>query len=87
MNIIAWILFGLVAGVIAKFLLPGKDAGGVIVTILVGIVGSTLGGYLGSVIFGIQDAGTNDFNLVNMGLAVVGAVLLLLALRMFRKKS
>lgn len=47
MGILGWILFGLIAGVIAKLIMPGKDPGGFIVTILIGIAGAILGGFLG----------------------------------------
>ena len=47
MGILGWILFGLVVGIIAKFIMPGKDPGGIIVTIILGIVGALLGGYIG----------------------------------------
>ena len=52
MNIIGWILFGLVVGAIAKFLMPGRDPGGWIVTILLGIAGSFVGGFLATAIMG-----------------------------------
>ena len=48
MNIIGWLLFGLIVGAIAKFLMPGRDPGGWIVTILLGIAGSFVGGFLAS---------------------------------------
>ena len=48
MHLVGWILFGLFVGVIAKLLMPGRDPGGVIVTILLGIAGSLLGGFIGS---------------------------------------
>jgi uncharacterized membrane protein YeaQ/YmgE (transglycosylase-associated protein family) len=47
MGILAWILFGLVVGIIAKFLMPGRDPGGFIITILLGIAGALLGGFIG----------------------------------------
>ena len=47
MGILAWILFGLVIGVIAKLLMPGRDPGGFIITILLGIAGAVLGGFIG----------------------------------------
>lgn len=47
MGVIGWIVFGLVVGVIAKLLMPGRDPGGFIITILLGIVGALLGGFLG----------------------------------------
>lgn len=52
MHILGWILFGLFVGAIAKLLMPGKDPGGVIVTILLGIAGSLLGGFLGRMLGG-----------------------------------
>ena len=50
MGIFSWIFLGLIAGALAKFILPGKDPGGLIVTIIIGIVGALLGGFLGSLI-------------------------------------
>jgi uncharacterized membrane protein YeaQ/YmgE (transglycosylase-associated protein family) len=47
MGILGWILYGLVVGVIAKFIMPGRDPGGIIMTIILGIVGALLGGYIG----------------------------------------
>ncbi len=55
--ILSWIIFGLIAGLIAKAIMPGRDPGGAIVTILIGIVGSALGGFLGSQIMGRQPSG------------------------------
>jgi uncharacterized membrane protein YeaQ/YmgE (transglycosylase-associated protein family) len=52
MNIIGWLLFGLVVGAIAKFLMPGRDPGGWIVTILLGIAGSFVGGFLATALLG-----------------------------------
>jgi uncharacterized membrane protein YeaQ/YmgE (transglycosylase-associated protein family) len=46
-GLLGWILFGLIVGVIAKLLMPGRDPGGVIVTMLLGIVGAVLGGFIG----------------------------------------
>lgn len=47
MGILGWILFGLVVGIVAKFLMPGRDPGGLIITIILGIVGALVGGFLG----------------------------------------
>lgn len=47
MGILGWILFGLVVGIVAKFLMPGRDPGGIIITIVLGIVGALVGGFLG----------------------------------------
>lgn len=47
MGILGWILFGLVVGIVAKFIMPGRDPGGIIITIILGIVGALLGGFIG----------------------------------------
>jgi uncharacterized membrane protein YeaQ/YmgE (transglycosylase-associated protein family) len=74
MNFLWWALFGLVAGAIAKFLMPGKAPGGIILTILLGIVGAIVGGFIGTQI-GFGDV--NGFNINSMLLAVGGGVLVL----------
>ena len=85
MNILAWILFGFVAGAIAKLIMPGKDPGGWIVTILIGIGGSFLGGFIGGQILGIGGV-SNEFSVANMAIAVLGALLLLGIYRFVKKK-
>lgn len=75
MNFFAWIIFGLIAGAVAKLLMPGRDPGGWIVTMLLGIAGAFVGGWIGAAIWGSQ--GVNGFNLPSFGLAVVGAFVLL----------
>ncbi|MDX3762754.1 GlsB/YeaQ/YmgE family stress response membrane protein [Streptomyces sp. AK02-04a] len=80
MGIIAWIIIGLLAGAIAKVLMPGKDAGGVIVTMLIGIVGGLLGGWLGKVILGV-DSIDGFFDLSTWIAAIVGSLILLLLYR------
>ncbi|GAB3177295.1 GlsB/YeaQ/YmgE family stress response membrane protein [Telluribacter humicola] len=80
MGILTWILVGLVAGFIAKAIHPGKDPGGFIVTILIGIGGAILGGFVSS-LFGF---GTVDgFNFGSLIIAILGAVLLLWLYRRF----
>ncbi len=79
MSIIYWIILGFVAGGIAKFLMPGKDPGGLIITILLGIAGSVIGGYLGGML-GIAGNGM----LGSLIIATVGAVLLLLLYRFIK---
>ncbi|MER5349454.1 GlsB/YeaQ/YmgE family stress response membrane protein [Kitasatospora sp. NPDC002551] len=81
MGVIAWILIGLFAGLIAKALMPGKDPGGLIVTILLGIAGGLLGGWLGKVIFGV-DSIDGFFDLSTWIAAVVGSVIILAAYRL-----
>ena len=79
MGFLAWILLGLVAGLIAKFLIPGNDPGGIIVTTLVGIAGAVLGGFAGTRL-GWGDV--KGFDLRSIALSVGGAILLLLLLRL-----
>jgi uncharacterized membrane protein YeaQ/YmgE (transglycosylase-associated protein family) len=79
MSIIAWIVVGLVSGLIAKALMPGREPGGLIVTILLGIAGAFVGGYL-AIAAGISD-GVNNFDLGTIVLAVLGAMLLLVVYR------
>jgi uncharacterized membrane protein YeaQ/YmgE (transglycosylase-associated protein family) len=78
-TIIAWFVIGLVAGAIAKAIMPGKDPGGIIVTSLIGIVGAFLGGWLGTLITG---RGFQGFDLVSIILAVIGALILLWVYRL-----
>ncbi|MFJ8137355.1 GlsB/YeaQ/YmgE family stress response membrane protein [Streptomyces sp. NPDC096013] len=81
MGIIAWIIIGLLAGAIAKLLMPGKDPGGVIITMLIGIVGGLLGGWLGKVIFGV-DSIDGFFDLSTWIAAIVGSLILLILYRL-----
>jgi uncharacterized membrane protein YeaQ/YmgE (transglycosylase-associated protein family) len=75
-GVIAWVVFGLIVGVIAKLLMPGRDPGGFIVTILLGIAGAVLGGFLGRLL-GFYEAGEPAGYLMS----IVGAILLLLIYR------
>ncbi|MFL5574866.1 MAG: GlsB/YeaQ/YmgE family stress response membrane protein [Gemmatimonadaceae bacterium] len=74
MGILAWIVLGLIAGAIAKAIMPGRDPGGFIVTALIGIVGAFIGGFLGNLITG---SGLNGFSVWSILLAIVGSLLLL----------
>ena len=80
MGIIAFIILGLLAGIIAKAILPGEDPGGVIVTAIIGVVGALLGGFLASVLF---DAHPLDefFDVSTWLTAIVGSIILLLIYR------
>lgn len=84
MGILMWALFGLIAGALAKFIMPGSGPGGIILTIILGIVGAVVGGYVGT-LFGIGDI--SGFNLPSMGLAVGGGVLVLLIYGMVAKRT
>lgn len=81
MGILSWIVFGLIAGALAKFLMPGDDPGGCIVTILLGIVGAIVGGYLAS---RLGYGGINRFDLRSFLVAIGGAMLVLIGYRMIR---
>lgn len=77
MGILTWILFGLVCGVIAKFLMPGRDPGGFIVTILLGIAGALVGGFIGRAM-GFYGQGEGAGWLMS----ILGAIILLVLYRM-----
>lgn len=85
MGILAWVIFGLIAGWLAKMIMPGKDPGGCVITSLLGIGGALLGGWLGTKFFNIGDV--TGFNLKSFGIAVVGSIVLLLLYRMFKGRS
>ncbi|KAA0019736.1 GlsB/YeaQ/YmgE family stress response membrane protein [Salinicola corii] len=82
MGIIAWIIFGLIAGAIAKLIMPGKDPGGFIVTIILGILGAVVGGWIGTAL-GFGDV--SGFNFGSFVIAVIGAIVLLGIYRIVRK--
>ncbi len=76
MGIIGWIVLGLVAGAIAKAILPGTQGGGWIITLILGVVGALLGGFIGSAVFGIGLEGF--FSIQTWLLAIGGAIVVLL---------
>ena len=80
MGIIAFILLGLIAGWIAKAILPGDDPGGIIITTLIGVVGAILGGFLAGVLFG-ADPMDEFFDISSWLTAIVGAIILLVIYR------
>ena len=77
MGILGWILFGLIAGALAKLVMPGRDPGGIIVTMLPGIAGAVLGGFAGRAL-GFYEEG----EAAGMLMAIVGAIILLALYRM-----
>ena len=82
MGILTWIILGGIVGAIAKLIMPGKDPGGIIVTILLGIAGAFVGGYISTLLgFG----SVTGFNIVSLAIAVVGALILLALYRMIKK--
>ena len=81
MGLGSWILMGLLAGAIGKFLLPGKDPGGCITTVLIGVAGALVGGFIATY-FGF--GGISGFDPRSLVVATLGAILLLAVLRVFR---
>jgi len=81
MGILGWIVLGLLAGAIAKAILPGDDPGGIIVTMIIGIVGALLGGFLAQVLFNAKPL-DEFFDLSTWLTAIVGAIILLVAYRL-----
>jgi len=80
MGIIGWIVLGLIAGAIAKLILPGDDPGGIIVTIIIGIVGAIVGGYIAKALnFGSDK---HFFDLKTWVIAIAGSLLLLIVYRL-----
>jgi uncharacterized membrane protein YeaQ/YmgE (transglycosylase-associated protein family) len=84
MGILTWIVFGLIAGIIAKLIMPGRDGGGFILTCILGIVGAVVGGWLATM-FGIGDV--SGFNLHSFLVAVVGAIVVLVIFRLLRRNA
>lgn len=78
MGIIGWIVFGLVVGIVAKFLTPGRDPGGFVITAIIGIVGALIGGFLGRAVGWYREGDPIGFVM-----AIVGAIVLLLLYRAF----
>jgi uncharacterized membrane protein YeaQ/YmgE (transglycosylase-associated protein family) len=78
MEILSWIVFGLVVGALAKLVMPGKDPGGIIITMLIGIAGSLLGGFVGQAL-GFYGPGEP----AGWIMSIVGAIVLLALYRMF----
>ena len=74
MGFLTWIILGLVVGIVAKWIMPGEDPGGIFITIGLGIAGAFVGGFIGS-LFGIGEV--SGFNLVSIALATIGALALL----------
>ncbi|CAN5142513.1 GlsB/YeaQ/YmgE family stress response membrane protein [soil metagenome] len=76
MGIIGWIILGLIAGAIAKAILPGKQGGGWLITLVLGVVGALLGGFLASAIFGVAMGGF--FDIRTWVIAILGSIVVLL---------
>ena len=80
MGILSWIVVGLIAGLLAKVILPGKDPGGLIITTLIGMVGAVVGGFVVGILGG---AGATGFNVWSIMVATLGAIILLAIYQLF----
>ena len=83
MGLISWIVFGLIAGLIAKLIMPGRDPGGCIITVIIGVVGAVLGGFIATALgFG----GISGFDWRSLLIAVLGALVLLFIWRAIARR-
>jgi uncharacterized membrane protein YeaQ/YmgE (transglycosylase-associated protein family) len=82
MSVLGWVLFGLVVGIVARFLMPGRDPGGFVITIVLGIVGALLGGWIGRAAGWYQQGDPVGFLM-----AVLGAIIILALYRMVARRS
>ncbi len=82
-SLIVWIVLGFIAGYLAKLILPGPDGGGFILTTILGIVGAVVGGFIGRNFFGNgANINDNDFSVMGLLFAVIGAVVVLAIYRL-----
>ena len=81
MGILSWIVFGLIAGIIAKLLMPGRDPGGCIITMLLGVVGAFVGGFLYRLVTGTEVL-YFGFDLRSFVIAILGAIVVLAVYRL-----
>ena len=81
MGILSWIIFGLIAGIIAKWLMPGKDGGGLITTVVPGVVGAVVGGWISTF---LGSGKVDGFNFGSLVVAVTGAIVVLWIYRKVR---
>lgn len=84
MGILSWIIFGLIAGAVAKWITPGEGPGGCLVTIVIGVIGGILGGWIGTQM-GFGEGDVMTWNLQSFLLAIAGSVILLLIYRAIRR--
>lgn len=85
MSVIWWLLIGLIAGAIARLLVPGRDPMGWVGTLVLGLVGSLIGGFLGNILFGGD--GEDMFDPAGIIGSIIGAVIALLIYRAVRSRS
>lgn len=85
MGFLSWIILGLLAGALAKLIMPGDQKGGCLLTTLLGMAGGVVGGWLGSSLFGWGTV--QDFDFRSLGIAVIGSLVLLLIFRLVAGKK
>jgi len=83
MTVVGWIVLGLITGAIAKFLMPGKDPGGLIATVLIGIAGAMIGGWAGT---RLGYGPVTGFDVRSLALSIGGAIVLLIVYRIVRRR-
>jgi uncharacterized membrane protein YeaQ/YmgE (transglycosylase-associated protein family) len=83
MSVLGWIVLGLTTGAIAKFLMPGKDPGGLIATVLIGIAGAMIGGWAGT---RLGYGTVTGFDVRSLALSIGGAIVLLIVYRIVRRR-
>lgn len=86
MGILSWIIFGLLAGVIAKWIMPGKEPGGFFVTLLIGIAGAFVGGFIGRAI-GVLDGHTSFWSFADWLFAIIGGLIVLWLWKKFATRN
>lgn len=86
MGIIGWIVLGLIAGALAKLIMPGKQGGGIIVTMLLGVVGAFIGGWLGGLLGITGGTDAFSFSIGTLVTAVVGALIVLFVYGLVTKR-
>jgi uncharacterized membrane protein YeaQ/YmgE (transglycosylase-associated protein family) len=84
MGVLSWIVFGLIAGALAKFLMPGKDPGGFFVTAIIGIAGALIGGMVATQ---LGYGGVSGFDFRSFVVAIIGSMVLLLGYRLVKRTS
>jgi uncharacterized membrane protein YeaQ/YmgE (transglycosylase-associated protein family) len=86
-SIIIWIVIGFVAGYLAKLIMPGPDGGGFILTTILGIVGAIVGGFVGRMLFPNAANAADDFSIMGLVFAVIGAIIVLAIYRLATGRS
>jgi uncharacterized membrane protein YeaQ/YmgE (transglycosylase-associated protein family) len=86
MQILVWAILGLIAGAIAKAIYPGRQGGGILATMALGILGSLLGGWVGSALFGTGGV-TGALTIPGVAFAVLGAILIIFLWGLFTRRT